>query len=190
MLYLPHVIRQKVCRRCISRQQCTADANLSIRDLLQRHYTVHGRDANQQEIPAVNGMIPKSAGRTPIACSNCAKTKTKCDKKFPCSRCAGRNLKCTLRPTRRSSKNATRMGLVVPPEGLSAMPPHNVPVVNGENGQTQTPVLKHSLLSSPQAPRTASTAYLKTSRLPLFSTELQHNLSISTTDPHHLIKQT
>lgn len=89
--------------------------NRSNRDLLQRHYTVHGRDANQQEIPAVNGMIPKSAGRTPIACSNCAKTKTKCDKKFPCSRCAGRNLKCTLRPTRRSSKNATRMGLVVPP---------------------------------------------------------------------------
>lgn len=57
-------------------------------------------------------MIPKSAGRTPIACSNCAKTKTKCDKKFPCSRCAGRNLRCTLRPTRRSSKNANRMGLI------------------------------------------------------------------------------
>jgi hypothetical protein len=113
------------------------DTNRSNRDLLQRHYTVHGRDANQQEIPAVNGMIPKSAGRTPIACSNCAKTKTKCDKKFPCSRCAGRNLKCTLRPTRRSSKNATRMGLVVPPEGLTAMPPHNVTITNGENGQTQ-----------------------------------------------------
>lgn len=59
-------------------------------------------------------MIPKSAGRTPIACSNCAKTKTKCDKKFPCSRCAGRNLRCTLRPTRRSSKNANRMGLITP----------------------------------------------------------------------------
>lgn len=57
-------------------------------------------------------MIPKSAGRTPIACSNCAKTKTKCDKKFPCSRCAGRNLRCTLRPTRRSSKNANRVGLI------------------------------------------------------------------------------
>lgn len=53
-------------------------------------------------------MIPKSAGRTPIACSNCAKTKTKCDKKFPCSRCAGRNLKCTLRPTRRASKQVNR----------------------------------------------------------------------------------
>lgn len=67
-------------------------------------------------------MIPKSAGRTPIACSNCAKTKTKCDKKFPCSRCAGRNLKCTLRPTRRSTKNAQRVG--VPPEGAVAVPPY------------------------------------------------------------------
>lgn len=62
-------------------------------------------------------MIPKSAGRTPIACSNCAKTKTKCDKKFPCSRCAQRNLKCTLRPTRRASKGVQRIG--GPPEGGS-----------------------------------------------------------------------
>ncbi|PVI07731.1 transcription factor Bmr1 [Periconia macrospinosa] len=82
-------------------------------DLLQRHYTVHGRDANNQEgLPPSAGIIPKSAGRTPIACSNCAKTKTKCDKKFPCSRCAQRNLKCTLRPTRRASKNVNR---VAPP---------------------------------------------------------------------------
>ncbi|KAL1305991.1 hypothetical protein AAFC00_004124 [Neodothiora populina] len=90
----------------------TCHMSFARRDLLQRHYTVHGRDQNQEPIPAANGMIPKSAGRTPIACSNCAKTKTKCDKKFPCSRCAGRNLRCTLRPTRRSSKNANRMGLI------------------------------------------------------------------------------
>ena len=50
-------------------------------------------------------MIPKSAGRTPIACINCAKTKTKCDKKFPCTRCATRNLECTVRPTRRAIRN-------------------------------------------------------------------------------------
>lgn len=97
----------------------TCHMSFARRDLLQRHYTVHGRDQNQQEIPAANGMIPKSAGRTPIACSNCAKTKTKCDKKFPCSRCAGRNLRCTLRPTRRSTKNASRMGLITP-ETLAA----------------------------------------------------------------------
>ncbi|KAF2018419.1 transcription factor Cmr1 [Aaosphaeria arxii CBS 175.79] len=82
-------------------------------DLLQRHYTVHGRDQNNQEGIQPTSLIPKSAGRTPIACSNCAKTKTKCDKKFPCSRCESRNLRCTLRPTRRASKNLNR---AIPPE--------------------------------------------------------------------------
>ncbi|KAF2129821.1 transcription factor Cmr1 [Dothidotthia symphoricarpi CBS 119687] len=82
-------------------------------DLLQRHYTVHGRNQNNEEGLPPQGIIPKSAGRTPIACSNCAKTKTKCDKKFPCSRCAQRNLKCTLRPTRRASKNVTRVNIPV-----------------------------------------------------------------------------
>ncbi|KAF2177408.1 transcription factor Bmr1 [Zopfia rhizophila CBS 207.26] len=86
----------------------TCHMSFARRDLLQRHYTVHGRDQNNQEGIAPTGIIPKSAGRTPIACSNCAKTKTKCDKKFPCSRCAGRNLRCTLRPTRRTSKNVNR----------------------------------------------------------------------------------
>ncbi|ORY06005.1 transcription factor Cmr1 [Clohesyomyces aquaticus] len=86
----------------------TCHMSFARRDLLQRHYTVHGRDQNNQEGLPITGIIPKSAGRTPIACSNCAKTKTKCDKKFPCSRCAGRNLRCTLRPTRRASKNVNR----------------------------------------------------------------------------------
>ncbi|KAF2868896.1 hypothetical protein BDV95DRAFT_499090 [Massariosphaeria phaeospora] len=93
----------------------TCHMSFARRDLLQRHYTVHGRDQNNQEGLPPAGIIPKSAGRTPIACSNCAKTKTKCDKKFPCSRCAGRNLKCQLRPTRRASKNVNRVG--VPLEG-------------------------------------------------------------------------
>ena len=77
------------------------------RDLLHRHYTVHGRDGSQEPL-TINGMIPKSAGRTPIACINCAKTKTKCDKKFPCTRCATRNLECTVRPTRRALRNPIR----------------------------------------------------------------------------------
>ncbi|KAI9776535.1 MAG: hypothetical protein M1839_009516 [Geoglossum umbratile] len=49
-------------------------------------------------------MALKNAGRTPIACSNCAKTKTKCDKKFPCSRCAARKLPCNIRNPRRPHK--------------------------------------------------------------------------------------
>ncbi|KAF1839565.1 transcription factor Cmr1 [Decorospora gaudefroyi] len=95
----------------------TCHMSFARRDLLQRHYTVHGRNQNNEEGLPPQGIIPKSAGRTPIACSNCAKTKTKCDKKFPCTRCAQRNLKCTLRPTRRASKGVQRVG--GPPEGGS-----------------------------------------------------------------------
>ena len=109
--------------------------DLLFSDLLQRHYTVHGKNENQETIPAANGMIPKSAGRTPIACSNCAKTKTKCDKKFPCSRCAGRNLKCTLRPTRRAAKGTTRNGstgdgiVSIEPSAYSGGSPPQQPVL-------------------------------------------------------------
>ncbi|KAF1956807.1 transcription factor Cmr1 [Byssothecium circinans] len=110
----------------------TCHMSFARRDLLQRHYTVHGRDANNQEgLPPSAGIIPKSAGRTPIACSNCAKTKTKCDKKFPCSRCAQRNLKCTLRPTRRASKNVNR---VVPPGEAAA---NGNPSEGGNDNESQ-----------------------------------------------------
>ncbi|KAH7085626.1 transcription factor Cmr1 [Paraphoma chrysanthemicola] len=95
----------------------TCHMSFARRDLLQRHYTVHGRNQNNEEGLPPQGIIPKSAGRTPIACSNCAKTKTKCDKKFPCSRCEARNLKCTLRPNRRASKGVQRIG--GPPEGVT-----------------------------------------------------------------------
>lgn len=84
-------------------------------------------------------MIPKSAGRTPIACSNCAKTKTKCDKKFPCSRCAGRNLRCTLRPTRRASKNVNR---IVPPgegTGSGSSSEHGANNENQNGSNTNSP---------------------------------------------------
>ncbi|KAI8939488.1 hypothetical protein NX059_003260 [Plenodomus lindquistii] len=87
----------------------TCHMSFARRDLLQRHYTVHGRNQNNEEGHPVQGMIPKSAGRTPIACEHCAKTKTKCDKKFPCSRCEARSLKCTPRPTRRQSKTVQRL---------------------------------------------------------------------------------
>ncbi|KAF2121896.1 hypothetical protein BDV96DRAFT_482531 [Lophiotrema nucula] len=111
----------------------TCHMSFARRDLLQRHYTVHGRDQNNQEgLPPNAGIIPKSAGRTPIACSNCAKTKTKCDKKFPCSRCAQRNLRCTLRPTRRASKNVNRG--VVPGESTGSGNSSE----GGNNNESQT----------------------------------------------------
>jgi hypothetical protein len=52
--------------------------------------------------------VPTIAGRTPIACQNCANAKTGCDKRVPCSRCAEKNLPCAARFARRSSKAAMR----------------------------------------------------------------------------------
>lgn len=54
------------------------------------------------------GGVPTVAGRTPIACQNCANAKTGCDKRVPCSRCAEKNLPCAARFARRSSKAAAR----------------------------------------------------------------------------------
>lgn len=52
--------------------------------------------------------IPTVAGRTPIACLNCASAKTGCDKRVPCSRCADKSLPCSARFARRSSKLIAR----------------------------------------------------------------------------------
>lgn len=54
------------------------------------------------------GGVPTVAGRTPIACQNCANAKTGCDKRVPCSRCADKNIPCAARFARRSSKAAVR----------------------------------------------------------------------------------
>jgi hypothetical protein len=134
------------------------------RDLLQRHYTVHGKNQdNQDGIPSI--MIPKSAGRTPIACTNCAKTKTKCDKKFPCSRCASRNLKCILRPTRRVSRQvgvAPRTSVKPEGDGCStdsssdSNQPTQVATPEGSKSSSPQPQLplpiKSSLIDSMSAP--------------------------------------
>ncbi|KAH8671182.1 hypothetical protein BX600DRAFT_434305 [Xylariales sp. PMI_506] len=75
------------------------------RDLLQRHHSTY-HEAQPIEPPA--GCVPTVAGRTPIACLNCARAKTGCDKQVPCARCKDKNLECTARYARRSSKAALR----------------------------------------------------------------------------------
>ncbi|CAN8106104.1 unnamed protein product [Discula destructiva] len=76
------------------------------RDLLQRHHaTYHEARDPMEPLP---GGVPTVAGRTPIACQNCANAKTGCDKRVPCSRCAEKNLPCAARFARRSSKAAAR----------------------------------------------------------------------------------
>jgi hypothetical protein len=54
------------------------------------------------------GGVPTVAGKTPIACLNCAQAKTGCDKQVPCARCLDKNLDCAARFARRSSKAALR----------------------------------------------------------------------------------
>ncbi|KAI1372951.1 hypothetical protein F4677DRAFT_448984 [Hypoxylon crocopeplum] len=79
---------------------------ISYRDLLQRHHSTYHEARDPME--PLPGGVPTVAGRTPIACLNCAQAKTGCDKRVPCSRCADKNLECQARFARRSSKAALR----------------------------------------------------------------------------------
>ncbi|KAI1763600.1 hypothetical protein GGR53DRAFT_364402 [Hypoxylon sp. FL1150] len=76
------------------------------RDLLNRHYATYheARDPSEPQ----PGSVPTVAGRTPIACLNCAQAKTGCDKRVPCTRCTDKHLECQARFARRSSKAAMR----------------------------------------------------------------------------------
>lgn len=76
------------------------------RDLLQRHYSTYHEIRDPMD--PLPGCIPTIAGRTPIACQNCASAKTGCDKRVPCSRCAEKGLPCAARFARRASKAAAR----------------------------------------------------------------------------------
>ncbi|KAK6951369.1 hypothetical protein Daesc_007903 [Daldinia eschscholtzii] len=75
-------------------------------DLLQRHHSTYHEARDPME--PLPGGVPTVAGRTPIACLNCAQAKTGCDKRVPCARCADKNLECQARFARRSSKAALR----------------------------------------------------------------------------------
>jgi hypothetical protein len=85
-------------------------------------------------------MVPVSARRTPIACRNCAKTKTKCDQQVPCSRCAGRGIVCTPRAKGRAIQDATSVYEVMPPEGLAVSHSHNALAAITDNGRLEAPV--------------------------------------------------
>ncbi|EFX03282.1 transcription factor cmr1 [Grosmannia clavigera kw1407] len=87
--------------------RCSAcQLSFARRDLLQRHHSTYHEARDPME--PLPGGVPTVAGRTPIACQNCANAKTGCDKRVPCSRCAEKNLPCAARFARRSSKAAVR----------------------------------------------------------------------------------
>lgn len=74
--------------------------------MLQRHHATYHEERDPTE--PLPGGVPTVAGRTPIACLNCAQAKTGCDKRVPCSRCSDKGLQCEARFARRSSKAALR----------------------------------------------------------------------------------
>ncbi len=76
------------------------------------------------------GGAPTTAGRTQIACLNCAQAKTGCDKQTPsCTRCREKGLQCEVRYARRSTKNAYRAAQAAKktPVSMSAPPPPPLP---------------------------------------------------------------
>lgn len=80
------------------------------RDILRRHLSIHGKAAGGTPIPIPGGGA-RSAGRTPNACENCARSKTKCEPSDSnadlCKRCFAKNLTCVLRPGRRNARRKT-----------------------------------------------------------------------------------
>ncbi|KAI1850588.1 hypothetical protein JX265_004298 [Neoarthrinium moseri] len=111
------------------------------RDLLQRHYSTY-HEAHPLEPPT--GGIPTVAGKTPIACLNCAQAKTGCDKGVPCARCKDKGLPCAARYARRSSKAALRAAQAAQAAQCSAALGSQEPITLAQQGSpvaTMNPVL-------------------------------------------------
>ncbi|ERS95909.1 hypothetical protein HMPREF1624_07443 [Sporothrix schenckii ATCC 58251] len=102
-----HLERHIPSHTNVKPHRCSAcQLSFARRDLLQRHHSTYHEARDPME--PLPGGVPTVAGRTPIACQNCANAKTGCDKRVPCSRCAEKNLPCAARFARRSSKAAVR----------------------------------------------------------------------------------
>ncbi|KAF2733578.1 hypothetical protein EJ04DRAFT_564970 [Polyplosphaeria fusca] len=71
------------------------------KDLLRRHYkAIHVQPPDKDDPIFLRTAV---VDRIPIACLNCAQSKTKCDKQVPCGRCVKRNLTCQKRQFRRNN---------------------------------------------------------------------------------------
>ncbi|KAJ1326731.1 Zinc finger C2H2 type protein [Microdochium nivale] len=107
-----HLERHILSHTNVKPHRCSAcQLSFARRDLLQRHHSTY-HEARDPLEPGPGG-VPTIAGKTPIACLNCAQAKTGCDKRVPCSRCADKNLDCAARFARRSSKVVIRAAQAV-----------------------------------------------------------------------------
>lgn len=86
-----------------SRQYCMSNACRPCRDLVQKHYSAHHElRAEALSRPSDSMTSPGRAQQfTAMACSSCAQTKTRCDRRIPCGRCYLRGIACVPRTPRR-----------------------------------------------------------------------------------------
>ncbi|OTA90480.1 hypothetical protein M434DRAFT_77831 [Hypoxylon sp. CO27-5] len=138
-----HLERHIPSHTNVKPHRCSAcQLSFARRDLLQRHHSTYHEARDPME--PLPGGVPTVAGRTPIACLNCAQAKTGCDKRVPCARCADKNLECQARFARRSSKAAMRAA-----QATAAM---------NNNNHSHSHSHSHSHVSLPPQPSPTPTA--------------------------------
>ncbi|KAH8660419.1 hypothetical protein BX600DRAFT_551818 [Xylariales sp. PMI_506] len=85
-------------------------------DLVRKHYKVHTRPEVDGVEQAVSESLQNGTGRgastlvgqrAAVACTACAKTKTRCDQQSPCGRCRSKGLDCIPRVPRRNINSKT-----------------------------------------------------------------------------------
>ncbi|KAI9734040.1 MAG: hypothetical protein M1818_006978 [Claussenomyces sp. TS43310] len=114
------------------------------RDLLQRHHSTYHEVKDPTQPQSANP--PTIAGRTPIACINCANAKAGCDKVVPCTRCTDKNLPCAARFARRATKASHRA-----PDAQETARQRAGDVSKGDEG-SQCPVISSSEHKPTQEP--------------------------------------
>ncbi|KAF2196677.1 hypothetical protein GQ43DRAFT_435804 [Delitschia confertaspora ATCC 74209] len=95
--------------------------------------------------------------RRAIACTICAKAKTKCDKAVPtCSRCAAKGLPCEPRSTRRTSDSTYRQGKkrIVSPKRFSSA--NSMPHMRRDESPRSVPSFEWNSLPYPPTPMVMS----------------------------------
>ncbi|KUJ23219.1 uncharacterized protein LY89DRAFT_573888 [Mollisia scopiformis] len=81
-------------------------------DLLKRHCAAYHGQTLTDSIEATSTV----KARTAIACKSCAKAKTGCDKKVPCSRCVTKQIQCEPRYLRRGMGGNKNQQPTTPPK--------------------------------------------------------------------------
>ncbi|KFZ12479.1 hypothetical protein V501_04217 [Pseudogymnoascus sp. VKM F-4519 (FW-2642)] len=111
----------------------------------KRHYSTY------HEIGDPSLLLPASiqtvAGRTSIACLNCASAKTSCDKRVPCARCADKSLPCEARFTRRPS---TLMVKAIATSEASKQAPESTEPKPPQHSAIATPLENNDMVIDPR----------------------------------------